>query len=263
MIFDVSDAVRLPVEWKPAADSLRDRVVLVVGAAGALGRASALAAAQAGARVVLLGRKPRALEKVYDEIEVTHAGAAAIYPLDLSGATPQHYADLAATIAREYAQLDGIVFAAAQFDGLQPVAEIKPEAWLRTMQVNLTAPFLLIQACADLLQGNATAAAQSTDASVVFVIDDPARVGKAFWGGYGVSKYALAGLLSILHEEWESSRVRMHALLPAPMRSMLRRAAYFGENTVALPTADATAQAAVYLLGDDARGARGRVLDLR
>jgi NAD(P)-dependent dehydrogenase (short-subunit alcohol dehydrogenase family) len=261
--FAVGAAARLPADWKPLAGSLHDRVVLIVGAAGALGSASALAAAQAGARVVLLGRTPRALEKVYDEIEAVHPGAAAIYPLDLSGATPQHYADLAATIAREYTRLDGIVFAAAHFDGLQPVADIKPEAWLRALQVNLSAPFLLIQACADLLHGAATADTSPTDASVVFVLDDPARVGKAFWGAYGVSKFALAGLVSILHEECESSRVRIHALLPAPMRSMLRRTAYFGENTLALPVADTTAQAVVYLLGDDARAARGRVLDLR
>ncbi len=261
MNFDVGDATRLPAGWSPAAGSLHDRVVLIVGAAGALGSASALAAAQAGARVVLLGRKPRALEKVYDEIEAAHPGMAAIYPLDLSGATPQHYADLAATIAREYARLDGIVFAAAHFDGLQSIADIKAEAWLRTLQVNLSAPFLLIQACADLLRGSATVA--PTDASVVFVVDDPARVGKAFWGAYGVSKFALAGLVSILHEEWESSRVRIHALLPTPMRSMLRRTAYFGENTLALPNADCAAQAVVYLLGDDGKDARGRILDLR
>lgn len=248
MIFDPGAAARLPADWKPAAESLRDRVVLIVGATGALGRASALAAVQAGARVVLLGRKPRALEKIYDEIEARHPGVAAIYPLDLAGAAPQDYADLAATIEREYARLDGIVFAAAHFDGLQPVLDIKPEAWLRVQQVNLNAPVLLIQACADLLQRGVhanAAIAQSGDASVVFVLDDPARVGKAFWGGYGVSKYALCGLVSVLHEEWEDSRVRVHALLPAPMRSTLRRTAYFGENTLALPNADGTADAVV------------------
>lgn len=264
MNFDIGDAVRLPTDWNPTVGSLRDRVVLIVGAAGALGNASALAAAQAGARVVLLGRKPRALEKIYDEIEAAHPGLAAIYPLDLSGATPQHYADLAATIAREYTRLDGIIFAAADFDGLQPLADIKRDAWLRVLQVNLNAPFLLIRACADLLQGSpAAASARTTDASLVFVLDDPGRVGKAFWGAYGVSKFALAGLVSILHEEWESSHVRVHALLPEPMRSMLRRTAYFGENTLALPNADRAAQAVVYLLGDDGNGARGRILDLR
>lgn len=266
MNFDIGAAARLPADWKPAAGSLHDRVALIVGAAGELGRASGLAAAHAGAHVVLLGHRPRALEKVYDEIEAAYPGMAAIYPLDLSGATPQHYADLAATIAREYTRLDGIIFAAAHFDGLQPVVDIKPEAWLRALQVNLSAPFLLIQACADLLLGSAAAdvaSARTTDASVIFVLDDPARVGKAFWGAYGVSKFALTGLFSILHEEWESSRVRIHALLPAPMRSMLRRTAYFGENTLALPNADGAAQAVVYLLGDDGKGARGRILDLR
>lgn len=264
--FNLSAAAHLPADWKPAAGSLQNRIALVIGAAGALGRASALAAARAGARVVLLGRKPRALEKVYDEIEAAHPGAAAIYPLDLAGATPQDYADLATTIEREYGRLDGVVFAAAHFDGLQPALDIKPESWLRAMQVNLNAPFLLLQACAQLLRGPIDTngdPVRGAESSVVFVFDDPARVGKAFWGGYGVTKYALAGLASILHEEWESGPVRIHALLPGPMRSALRRTAYFGENTLALPAAAAAAQAVVYLLGEDAKTIRGRVLDLR
>jgi len=45
----------------PAEGSLRDRVVLVTGATGGLGRATSLAAVAAGATVVLLGRKVRAL----------------------------------------------------------------------------------------------------------------------------------------------------------------------------------------------------------
>jgi NAD(P)-dependent dehydrogenase (short-subunit alcohol dehydrogenase family) len=262
--FDLDAALRLPQGWAPAADSLRERIVLIVGASGALGHAAGLTVARAGAKVVLLGRKVRPLEKVYDEIEAAHPGSAAIYPLDLSGATPQDYADLAATFEREYGRLDGIVFAAAHFDGLQPAASIKPEAWLRSLQVNLNAPFLLVQACADLLQRSLDAQpVHPIESSVVFVLDDPARVGKAFWGAYGVSKYALCGLVSILHDEWESSRIRVHALLPGPMRSMLRRTAYFGENTLALPGAEVAASALVYLLGDEGKIARGRVLDLR
>jgi NAD(P)-dependent dehydrogenase (short-subunit alcohol dehydrogenase family) len=257
MIFAIGERAQLPADWKAAPDSLTDRVILIVGAAGALGHASALATAAAGARVILLGRKVRALETIYDEIEAAQPGHAAIYPLDLAGATPQDYADLCATIAVEYRRLDGIVFAAAHFDGLQPAAEIKPEAWLRAMQVNLNAPFLMIQACADLLRANVDGA------RVVFVIDDPARAGKAYWGGYGVSKAGLLGLVSILHEEWESTALRVHALLPKPTRSALRRMAYFGENTMALPNADESAAAVVYLLGEGGAAARGKVLDLR
>ena len=265
MKFGFGDSVRLPEGWQPDAATLHERVILIAGASGALGRASALACAQAGARVILLGRKLRPLEKLYDEIEAAHPGAAAIYPLDLAGASPRDYEDVAQTIAREYQRLDGVVFAAAHFDGLQPLTDIKPEDWLGAMQVIVNAPFLLLQACAGVL-GAPTATpddvpARAAPASIVFVFDDPARTSKAFWGAYGVAKRGLVGLASLLHAEWDHARV--HALLPAPMRSMLRRTAYFGENTMELPNADGAAAAVVYLLAPAGAAARGGTLDLR
>jgi NAD(P)-dependent dehydrogenase (short-subunit alcohol dehydrogenase family) len=248
------DCVRLPDGWTASADSLQDRVVLIAGATGGLGRASALATARAGANVVLLGRRVATLERLYDEIVALDRSVPAIYPLNLEGATPRDYEDLAATIQRECGRLDGIVHAAAHFAGLQPAEQIKPEEWMRALHVNVSAPFLLTQACLPLLRACA-------DASVVFVLDDPARTSSAFWGAYGVAKQALAGLVSILNQEHEAGAVRVHALLPAPMRSALRRTAYFGENSLHLPLPDATA--VMYLLSADGRAARGRVLDLR
>jgi NAD(P)-dependent dehydrogenase (short-subunit alcohol dehydrogenase family) len=240
----------------PAAGSLRDRVVLVTGATGGLGRATSLAAASAGAILVLLGRKVRALEAVYDEIVALGAPTPALYPMDLTGATPKDYAELAAAIERELGRLDGLVHAAAQFDTLQPFEQQTPEEWTRTQQVNLTAPFLLTQACLPLLR-------RADDAAIVFVFDDVARVGKAFWGGYGVAKHALQGLASIVHQETESSSVRTHALLPGPMRTALRRAAYYGENTLEHPDPSFAASGIVCLLGPAASNLRGTVLDLR
>ena len=185
-------SVRLPAGWAAGA-CLSDRVVLITGAAGGLGRAGALAVARAGGTPVLLGRKVRPLEKLYDEIEAAAGVRAAIYPLDLEGATPRDYEEMAATIGREFGRLDGIVHAAAHFAGLQPAAAIDPLDWLRTLHVNLSAPFLLTQACMTLL-------GSAPDASVVFVLDDLDRVGRAHWGAYGVGKHALAGLVSILHQ---------------------------------------------------------------
>jgi len=236
--------------------SLRDRVVLVTGATGGLGRATSLAAAAAGATVVLLGRKVRALESLYDDIERLGGPQPAVYPMDLAGTTPRDYADLAASIERECGRLDGVVHAAAHFDGLQPFDQQKPDEWNRTQQVNVTAPFHMTQACMPLLR-------QAPDAAIVFVLDDPVRTGKAFWGGYGVAKHALAGLASIVHEETENSRVRTHALLPGPMRTVLRRAAYYGEDTLMHPEPEHAARFLAWLLGSDAASMRGRTLDLR
>jgi NAD(P)-dependent dehydrogenase (short-subunit alcohol dehydrogenase family) len=239
----------------PAADTLRGRVVLVTGATGGLGRPCVLAAAAAGATVVLSGRRVRALETVYDEVERIGAPTPAIYPMDLLGATPKDHAELAATIERAFGRLDGIVHAAAHFDTLQPFEQQNPEEWARAQHVNVTAPFLLTSACMPLLRA-------APDAAIVFVLDDLERVSRAYWGGYGVAKHALRGLASVVHEETDTSRVRTHAVLPGPMRTALRRAAYYGEDTMAQPD-PAHAAAAVAALLAAPCGMRGRILDLR
>jgi NAD(P)-dependent dehydrogenase (short-subunit alcohol dehydrogenase family) len=247
---------RLPAGWTPAADTLAGRVVLVTGAYGGLGSAVARAAARAGATVVITGKRKRQLEQLYDAMLAEGLAEPVIHPLDMESATPRDYEALAEGLQRDLGRLDGIVHAAASFAGLTPLAMHKPDAWLRALHVNVSAPFALTQACLPLL----TAA---PDSAVVFVLDDPGLVSRAHWGAYGVSKAALERFAAILHEEHDEDALRVHALLPAPMRTTLRRLAYFGEDTMQVPPPDAAADAAVWLLGAQAATARGSVLDLR
>jgi NAD(P)-dependent dehydrogenase (short-subunit alcohol dehydrogenase family) len=247
---------RLPAGWTPAADTLAGRVVLVTGAYGGLGSAVARAAARAGATVVITGKRKRQLEQLYDAMLAEGLAEPVIHPLDMESATPRDYEALAEGLQRDLGRLDGIVHAAASFAGLTPLAMHKPDTWLRALHVNVSAPFALTQACLPLL----TAA---PDSAAVFVLDDPGLVSRAHWGAYGVSKAALERFVAILHEEHDEGALRVHALLPAPMRTTLRRLAYFGEDTLQIPTPDATAAAAVWLLGAQAAAARGCVLDLR
>jgi NAD(P)-dependent dehydrogenase (short-subunit alcohol dehydrogenase family) len=249
-------SARLPVDWTDTTDSLARRVVLVTGATGGLGGEVARAAVRAGAVVVLTGRKLRLLEKLYDELVAEGREQPVIHPLDLESATPADYAALAEGIESELGQLDGIVHAAAHFDGLTPIAMHKPDDWLRALQVNVSAPFALTQACMPLLSASA-------DSSVVFVLDDPDLLARAHWGAYGVSKAGLERMASILHRENATTPMRVHALLPAPMRTSLRRTAYYGEDTMQLPLPTAAARAAVYLLSAAGAPARGSMLDLR
>ncbi len=247
---------RLPGEWTPAADSLAGRVVLVTGATGGLGGAVARAATRAGATVVISGRRKRQLEQLYDAMLAEGLAEPVIHPLDMEVATPREYAALAEGLERDFGRLDGIVHAAASFTGLTPLSMHKPDDWLRALHVNVSAPFALTQACMPLLT-------RADDSAVVFVLDNPQLLQRAHWGGYGVSKAALERLVAILHEETDESPLRVHALLPAPMRTALRRQAYFGEDILQRPLPDAAAAAAVYLLGAQALAVRGAVLDLR
>lgn len=248
---------RLPADWAVAEDSLAGRVVLITGAAGGLGHASALACARAGATVLLADRKARALEPVYDEIAaLPGVSQPVLQPMDLQGASPLEYQTFAESIERQLGRLDGVVHAAVKCEGLTPLAMLSPEEWLTTLHVDLSAPFLLTQACMPLLL-------KREDSAVVFVLDDPALLQRAHWGAYGASKAALERFVAILHEETDSGPLRTHALLPGPMRTALRQLAYFGEDILQRPLPDAAAAAAVYLLGTQGAVARGAVLDLR
>jgi NAD(P)-dependent dehydrogenase (short-subunit alcohol dehydrogenase family) len=247
----------LPADWMPAADALAGRVVLITGAAGGLGRASALACAKSGATVLLADRKVRALEPVYDEIAaLPDALQPVLQPMDLQGASPLEYQNFAESVERQLGRLDGIVHAAVKCEGLTPVAMLSPEEWITTLHVDLSAPFLLTQACMPLLLAR-------EDSAVVFVLDDPERMGRAHWGAYGVAKAGLEGLASILHEETDETNLRVHTLLPAPMRTALRRTVWAGEDPMSVATPEAAAQAVLYLLSPDARAVRGQLLDLR
>lgn len=235
----------------PGADALSERVILITGANGALGDAAARSCAAAGATVVLLGRRVPKLQRLHDALAAI-GPQPAIYPLDLLGATPADYAEMATRIGDEMGHLDGVLHAAAEFQGLTPLQNTDPSEFVNAMHVNVGAPFLLTQACLPLLR-------RAPDSAVVFVMDDPQRVGRAYWGGYGVAKFALQGLLRVLADELEQSSVRVSALQPGPMQTPLRARAFMTEMPGTWPQASAYADACVHLLSAAGSAQRGAV----
>lgn len=243
------------VAGNPAPEgALAGRVVLVTGAAGGLGAAATRACAAAGATVVLLGRKVAKLNRVYDSAAPL-GPEPLLYPLDMEGASPDDYAELAARLESEVGRLDGLLHCAADFAGLTPFALGDPAAFARAIHVNLTARAWLTQACLPLLR-------QREDAAVVFALDDPQRVGQAYWGGYGVAQYGLRGLLDTLHHELRSGPVRVSGLQPRPMRTPLRARAFTHETDFAPVDPAACADACVQLLATEGASWRGKVMEL-
>ncbi len=238
-----------------APRALNQRVVLVSGAHGGLGSAAAVACARAGATVVLLGRKLPKLNRVYDA--VAQAGAEPLlYPLDLEGASPDDYAELADRLRAELGHLDGVLHCAVEFKGLTPLEHTDPAAFARVVHVNLTAPWWLSQACLPLLR-------QAQDAALVFALDDLERVSQPYWGAYGIAQHGLAAMVGMLHAELASSSVRVSALQPGPMRTGLRSRAYADDNDLQAREAADYADACVTLLSSAGAAHRGQVWKVR
>lgn len=238
-----------------AARALDQRVVLVSGAHGGLGSAAAVACAEAGATVVLLGRKVPKLNRVYDAVAKVGAEPL-LYPLDLEGATPDDYAELADRLHAELGRLDGVLHCAAEFKGLTPLEHTDPAAFARIVHVNLTAPWWLSQACLPLLR-------QAQDAALVFALDDLERVGQPYWGAYGIAQHGLAAMVGMLHAELASSSIRVSALQPGPMRTGLRSRAYADDNDLQAREATDYADACVTLLSSAGAAHRGQVWKVR
>ena len=234
-----------------ATAALAGRTILVAGAHGGLGRAASIACAHAGASVVILGRNLRLLNGLLDKIRAT-GGDASAYPLDLEGASPDDYRQMAARIEAEFAQLHGVLHCAADFRGLTPLQRTDPADFARAIHVNLTARWWLTQACLPLL-------ARASGAAIVFALDNPARVGGAYWGGYGLAQAAQASLVGMLQAELGSKGVRVSALRPGPMRTALRARAYAADEDLSACYPDGYADACVHLLSVRGEAQRGQV----
>lgn len=237
-----------------AGADLSGRQILIVGAQGAIGRATALAAAARGASVVLLGRRVAPLEKLYDEIEAAGGAQPALYPMNLEGATPADYAELGERLLEGCGRLDGVVYAAGRLHGLTPIEQFEPEEWLRTLQINLHAPFLMLQALAPALRASA-------DARVLFLLDDAERATRAYWGAYGVSQAGLRSLIGITGKEWSEGPAVVAGVHLAPVASAFRRKVYVGESADGLAPPARYAELLTWLLAHLPRAQAGQVVD--
>jgi len=240
-------------DYHPPKDLLHDRIILVTGAGDGIGKAAAIAFAEHGATVVLLGKTVPKLEQVYDLIEAAGGPTPAIYPMHLEGATPHDYDELAATLQSNFGRIDGILHNAASLPYLSRIKDYEVEDWLKTMQVNLNAPFQLTQACMPLL-------AASDDARVLFTTDEVGHVGKAFWGAYSVSKFGVEGLTQVLAAELEKGPIRVNCIDPGPTRTALRKRAFPGDDNSTLKPPEALVPLYLWAMGPDSRETTGQRL---
>ncbi|MEI6413058.1 MAG: YciK family oxidoreductase [Pseudomonadota bacterium] len=252
----MSEVEPIAASYPPAADLLRHRVILVTGAGDGIGRAAALAFARHGATLVLLGRSQKKLVAVYDAIEAAGGPKPAILVFNLETEAETEYQNLANTLEQALGRLDGLLHNAAHLPFLSRIDDYDAEAWRQVLQVNLTAPFLLTQACLPLLR-------RAADASLIFTLDAVAQV-SAYWGAYGVSKAGLEGLMHILAEETRNANtLRVNAIQPCPTRTALHARVYPGRNPDELPDPEALMAVYLYLMGPDSQGVTGRIFTAR
>lgn len=242
-------------QYQADKNSLDDKVILITGAGDGIGKSLALNYSSLGATCILLGKTVEKLEAVYDEIVNNQWPKPAIVPLDLKGATPQHYIDMGNTIRDQFGRLDGVVLNASILGALCPFSQIKQDEYQDVMQVNVNASFYLIQGLLPILENN------PEPASVIFTSSTVGRQGRKFWGTYSISKFATEGMMEVLASEYKAEKIRFNCINPGGTRTGMRAKAFPAEDTTLLKTADDIMPTYCYLMSDDSQSVTGQLFE--
>jgi len=244
--------MRTPENFVPTSNCLESKIILITGAGDGIGRVAAKTFAAHGATVILVGRTLQKLEKVYDEIEAAGHPQAAIYPIDFQIANEQSFITMCNAIGEEFDHLDGILHNAADLGQRTPVANYAPDVWMRLMQVNVNAPFMLTQVVIPLLE-------RAKNASIVFTGSSVGYKGRAYWGAYAASKAAAENLMQTLADELdETTRIRANSINPGATRTKMRAGAYPAEDPTTIKTPEDLMRDYLYLMADDSVGISGQ-----
>ena len=234
------------------AQQLQGRVAVVTGASRGVGRAAALALAEAGAHVIALARTQGALEELDDQIR-ERGGSATLVPVDVKDYPALDR--LGAAIHQRWGKLDILVGNAGILGELAPITHIDPPVWDDVMAVNVTANWRLIRSLDPLLRA-------SDAGRAIFLTSGAAEKCTAYWGPYSVSKAALEALVRTYAAETVTTPVRVMLISPGPLRTAMRQKAMPGEDPLKLRTPEELAPEIVRL-ADPAWAETGKILDFQ
>jgi 3-oxoacyl-[acyl-carrier protein] reductase len=238
---------------------LKDKVALITGASQGIGRATALALAASGARVVAAARNEQKLSEVVAEI--SSAGGEAL-ALRMDVASAEEIKAGFEQVRAKFGRLDVLVNnAAITRDTL--ALRMKPEDWDAVLRTNLTGAHLAIQQALGLML-------RQHWGRIINVSSAVARMGNAGQANYVASKAGLIGLTKAIAVEVASRNITVNAVAPgfitSPMTDplpqkvkdqMLARIPLgrFGGDTD-------VAAAIVFLASEEAGYITGHVLDV-
>ncbi len=183
--------------------SLAGRVALVTGGSRGIGHAIALTFADAGASVVITGRKLPDLEAAAAEIK---GRGGRVLPAVSHMAKIEDSKNLVDKVKAEFGRLDILVNNAATNPYYGPIIDAEEWAWDVPMNTNLKGLFFLSQLVARLMreQGGGS----------IINIASVAGIAPNMLGIYSVTKAAVIMLTKVMAKEWGQYNIRVNAIAP-------------------------------------------------
>ena len=232
---------------------IKGKSILITGGSRGIGLAVARAFLKAGARAAICARHGTGLRRAEVQLKEISKDVLAIRA-DVS--RKNDVARMVRRVLRSFKRIDVLVNNAALLGERSHIARYPLRAWENVLRTNVTGLFLVTQAVLK-------AMLKARSGCVINVTSSVGRAGRAEWGAYAISKFALEGFTQVLAQEVGASGIGVYALNPGATRTDMRAAAYPEEDPMTLKPPEDAAWAFVKLAKREDLLLSGRSLDAR
>jgi short-subunit dehydrogenase len=177
---------------------LKGKIAVVVGASGGIGREIVKALAKEGADIVLVARRKNILNGLAEEVS-RYQIKTYIYVTDITKASSIN--ELSKKLGQHFKKID-MLFNVAGVGIYKKLEDLTIDDWCNSLNINVTAPFLVTQRLMFLLK-------RSTSAVVVSFGSGMGKIGLSGRSAYCTSKFALRGLMLSLAKEYKNTNVKI------------------------------------------------------
>ena len=227
----------------------KGKIVLITGAAGNLGRATARAFATQGARLALVGRDPHTLADAQQALGPD--SETAIFAADLL--QPSAVSTMVDQVIARFGQLHVVANLAGGFTMGPPVHETSDADWDFMMDLNARTVFNCVRATLPRL----------LDAGGGRIVNLSARAaakGSGHMAPYCASKAAVIALTESLADELKHQGINVNCLLPGTLDTPQNRAAMPDQDFATWVSLDALAEVILFLASDASRAITGAAI---
>jgi len=223
------------------------KIALVAGGTGGLGRSVSLAFLNCGATVAVTFRREEELHALQSAAG-DRAGRLSGFNVDVTDASAT--ADLVDQILSRWNRLDVLVNSVGGYAGGTPLWQLEPEVFERQLDLNLRATYALTKAAAPVM------IAQKSGA-IVNIASKAAWDHAAGAGAYSASKAAAVALIDSLAADLLGTGVRANSILPSIIDTPANRSAMPNADFAKWPRPEDIANVVLFLASDEARVVHG------
>ncbi len=218
-------------------DEIKGKVVLITGGGRGIGRAAVSLFCEHGAKVAFCARSEGEGLGVKKEVEAA-GGDVLFHRVDI--ASQRDVNRMTNQVVSKWGGIDLLINNAGVLGSKSKIATYPPEAWDEVIRINVNGTFYVTQAVVREMIPKRSGTILSITSSV-------GRKGRATWGAYSVSKFALEGMMQCLAEEVDQFGIRVITLNPEATRTKMRAKAYPEEDPSTLKGSEVVAKALLAL----------------